>query len=402
MIGTRPQYMPKFKVETDYISDQGLTARRRIHVGGRVLETPTAATPIGRAAHQDTPSEESRGVNELYRTVSTKQLQESMRDNSSAIANALRRDYRKTNDDEVTIAFPSFQDAHQIGRQEMEHLVDLFERWTHMLPVPLMPELVGSIDTDKGVSAPAFQSYRSTVERFIEVACQRVPEMPIMGVIPPLGWEYVKNILDIYGRHGVKAFCLNLNRRRITAGRQVGMITPLMRHLARRDIADGVLTYLINPSPYGPSLSEDFRPAADIVSYGMGIDIIGDCHISPGGYGPEDTPTTFRLLNKDTFVYEDIPLADLKDRLPSDMGFDADRVMSRCRDSPENGLFQVQKLVNMEQIALAAHDVQQKSRSEVFDHLTTKAGVTTDTREAYESVRNGFDTGSSQSGLSDF
>ncbi|MFD1634646.1 hypothetical protein ACOZ4L_02810 [Haloplanus ruber] len=395
--------MAKFQVETDYISDQGLTARRRILLNEKVIETPTAATPIGRAAHQDTPAEESRGVNELHRTVSTKSLKKSMRDESSTIADKLRRNYRKTNDDEVTIAFASYQDAHQIGRQEMEHLADLYERWTDIMSVPLMPELVGSIDTDEGVSDSAFQSYRATLERAIEIYRERVPEMPVMGVIPPLGWEYVRSILDLYGKHNIRAFCLNLNRRRITAGRQVGMVTPLMRHLARRDIADGVLTYLINPNPYGPALSEEIRSAADVASYGMGIDIIGDCHVSPGGFDSDDeAPTTFRLFNKDTYAYEDVLLTNLKDRLPSDTGLDPDRVFQRCKDSPENGLYQMQKLVNMEQIALAGREVQQKSRSDVFDHLTGKAGVTADTQEAYETVRSGFDTGSSQTGLSDF
>jgi hypothetical protein len=401
--------MSNITVQTDLISTGGFTALREIHLGNKSFRTPTAAMPVGRGAHQDTPAQKSRGVNELYRTVTTSKLHESMRSNSSTIADSIRRDYRKTNpESEVNFVFVSYQDAHQIGADEMEHLVDLVTPYADVLPVPLMPGIVGTINTDdntRGVGSPAYQSYKSSVERFIETARRFEPETPIMGVIPPLGWEHVRNLLDLYEQHNIKAFCLNLGRRRITAGRQVAMVRPLVRHLARQDLVRGSFTYLINPDPYGQAFTEDRRPAADIAAFGMGIDVLGDCHISPGGFGgddPQEAPTTFRLFNKETYVYEDVPLEMIEEYLPSDTGFDPDRIAMRSRESPENQLYQMQKLLNMEQIAMAGSDVQGHSRSEIFEHLSRKAGVTKDTQKAYREVRDGFDDGASQAGLSDF
>lgn len=400
--------MNKIRVQTDFIGTDVFTAIREIHIGDKSFQTPTAAMPVGRGAHQDTPAEESRGVNEIYRTVTTSQLKDSMRSNSSTIADALRRDYRKTDpESEVNFVFTSYQDAHQIGADEMEHLIDLVAPYTDVLTVPLMPGLVGAIGTGddaRGVGSPAYQSYKSTVERFIETARRLEPETPIMAVIPPLGWEHIQNLLDLYEQKNIKAFCLNLDRRRITAGTQVAMVRPLARHLARQDMVRGSFTYLINPDPYGQAFAENRRPAADVAAFGMGIDVIGDCHISPGfgGDEPDEAPTTFRILDKDTYVYQDVPLETLEEHLPSDTGFDPERIATRSRESPENQLYQMQKLLNMEQIALAGRDVQDNSRSEIFDHLSHKAGVTEDTQEAFEDVREGLDDGEAQMGLGDF
>jgi hypothetical protein len=401
--------MTDISVQTDKISTEGFTALREIHIGDKSFQTPTAAMPVGRGSHQDTPAEESRGVNEIYRTLTTSKLKASMRSDSSAIANALRQDYRKTNpESEVNFVFTSYQDAHQIGPDELEHIIDLVEPYTDVLTVPLMPELVDAIDTSedgRGVGSPAFQSYKSTVERFIETARRLEPDKPIMAVIPPLGWEHVRNLLDLYEQKNIKAFCLNLDRRRITAGRQVAMVKPLARHLARQDMVRGSFTYLINPDPYGERFDEERCAAADIAAFGMGVDAVGDCHISPGGFGgdgDQEAPTTFRLFNKDTYVYEDVPLETLEDHLPSDTGFDVDRVATRSRQSRESQMYQMQKLVNMEQIAMAGRDVQGHSRAEIFENLSQKAGVTESTQEAFESVRDGYDNGDSQTGLSDF
>jgi hypothetical protein len=373
-----------------------------VEVGDKSFETPAVAMPIGRGANQDVPADAVRGVNELHRSVSTADLRQSMRGDGSKITKKLRRDARRTNDTEVNIVFTTFTDGHRIGRQEMEHLVDVVSPFTDIHVVPLMPGLIGSVNPDAGRSDSAYRGYRKTVDRYIDMVRQRLPGAPIMGTLPPLPWEFNRNLMDLYGQEGIRALSINLNRRRLTADRQLSVLEQLMQHLARQDLVKGTFTYLLNPDPYGPGLSEGYSPAADVAGFGMGIDVIGDCHVSPGGYNAEDAAPTFRLLNPDTYVYEHVTLNELGDRLPESTGLNRERVVSRSKDSPKQSLYQMQKLVNMEQMGFAAKALREMERSDLYELLTAKSGITNGTKEAYEEVRQSFDQGTAQTALGDY
>lgn len=398
--------MTWLNIRTEGFSNDALFPRRHITIGEKEFETPTKAIPVRKTRdHQgEELAEASRGVCELHRGVSTEKLRSARHGNMRAITGELQTGYRKAKGNEVVFTFLSWKEGQTFGEAGAQVFVDVIETFSDILTVPLMPELVEAVEEDR-LSDTAYQEYRQNVSQFLETARIKHPEAPIMGVIPALGWEFTDDLMRLYEKYNVRAFCMNLNRTRITAGTKVEIVKPMMRHIARRDIADNVLFYGINlhPGDYDDSLG--LRPAADMASFGMGFDIVGENHVSPSipeEAFEDDETVTFKLFDREEFAYKEVLLAELPQHFPEKTRFDVDEVVQRAARS-DNQRRRLEKLVNAEQMALAAKELQVQIPSGItFKQLAKKRGVTPKIARAFQSVRDGFDDGQSQSSLSDF
>jgi hypothetical protein len=235
--------------------------------------------------------------------------------------------------------------------------------------------------------------------------------MPVMGVIPILGHDYTRELMDLYGREQVRAFCLNFNRTRITAGAKVDIVRPMMSSIARRGIEENVLFYGINLAPGDRDEDLGGRPAADFAGVGMGLDIIGGSHVSPridpSVFEQEESKsgedTIFKLFDKDEWITRDVLLEELPEEFPEDSSLDAEQVMKRCRQSPRNAVNRLQKIVNAEQKALAAKALRPEiEKGNLIDYLSNKKGVTVSTSASFQEVRGDFESELEQAGLDDF
>ena len=415
--GTPPWYsyppdLTQIHIETESFGDDILTPLRRVEVGEVTVDTPTVAIDIKKTRKHESVQENARGVNELHRSVNGQTLTKALRGDDDAIVKDLQRGYNKTREDELTIAFISYKPTTPLSEAEARYLCDVIASFSDVVTIPLMPELAQTVDSDNGTSDPAFRSYVESVKTFLEVAGRSTPEMPIMGVIPILGHQYTTELMDLYGRKQVRAFCLDFNRTRITAKAKVDIIRPMMSAIARRGIEESVLFYGINLAPGDRDESLGGRPAADFAGVGMGLDIIGGSHVSPRmppsafedaeGESGEDT-ITFRLFDKDEWMYHDIPLDELPEAFPEDSSLDAEHVVKRCRRSPKNALNRLQKIVNAEQKALAAKELYPEIEGgNLIDHLSGKEGVTVSTSASLQEVRRDFESELKQAGLDDF
>lgn len=389
-----------------------LTPHRRVQVGDAEVETPTSAIEIDKTREHEPVNPVARGVNELYKQVSGEDLTAARRGSSTAIVESLQRGFNKTHEGELNVAFISYDETGNLPLADAAYLVDVLDTFSDIIPVPLMPKTAGSVDPENGTTDPAYQSYRGSVENMLEAIEERAPDTPVMGVLPMLGWEYIEDLMDLYARHDIRAFCLNFNRRKITASRQVSIIRPLMRSISTRGIEDNVLIYGINPSPGSRDDALGFRPAADFASFGMGIDIIGGTHVPPKmpphvfeeiGETEEEEETTFRLFDRDVGGYREVPLSDLPSEFPDDSPMEGEDVTERIRNMSKNALNRLQKVVNAEQKALEAKEIRSEMEDEsAFDYMGSKPGVTPDTMRSFQEVREGFDDGRDQTGLSEF
>lgn len=405
--------MPNFVIRTETFSDQALFPRRQLQVGDVTVDTPTKAIPVKKLREGETLAPESRGVNELYRTVDTEKLTNDRRRSNSKLANDLQGQAERGRDDDLTVAFVSYDETHALRPVEAEQLVDVMTVVSDIITLPLFSNLAGAVDEDDGTRDASYQSYKRSVTRFLSAAKERAPDAPLMGVIPTLGREFTDDLMRVYEDYDVRAYCVNFNRRRITAGRQVSMIKPMMYNIARQGIEEQVMFYGINLHPGDRDDALGLRPAADMAAVGMGFDIVGENHVSPPGTaevfeqmgsskGDEDSPTTFRLFDKEEYAYAEIPLDDLPQHFPNDSAFDPDGVVRTAARS-DNLRRRLQKVVNAEQMGLAAAELQDRiSSGDAFDHVNGKAGVTPKTAKAFNDVRGGFDDGASQTDLSEF
>jgi hypothetical protein len=405
--------MTNLTIRTADRSENGLISRRQISLPGVTVETPAVALPIGRTRSTEHFNPESRGINELYRQVDGSMLRTSMREVEAPIRKRFERDAAKAEEEELTLPFIDYQETGRLAPREAKHLVDILDEFGDIIPVPMMSNLVRAVDPDAEGLPPAFSSYLESVRTFIEAATTRAPNTPIMGVIPPLGWEFISELVTEYGRHDLRAFYVNFDRRKTTAATQVSMVRPLMANVAKRGIEDDVMFYAMNPDSTGRPLTKGVRPAVDAAGLGMGFDIIGGCHIPPKypeevfekieAQQPDDPEKRpFKLLDKDELVYRDIPLKALKRELPSDSGLDSERVFSRSKASPDTSLYRMQALVNQEQMALAAKALRETAASRRYQRMSEAEGMTEQAQQACTDVRYDFDSEPGQSGLSDF
>jgi hypothetical protein len=405
--------MDKLQVATETFGENALFPRRTIRIGSKTVQTPTKAIPTDKTREHEPVASESRGVNELYLTVDKDRLLREQRGTSTAIVSQLRRGLKKTQPDELTFAFASYEEASTLEEHDAKFLVGILDDASDVLTVPLIPNLAKNVNPENGVQDGSYRSYKRSILRYLEKAREFAPSTPIMGTIPPLAWEFIDDLMEVYAAHEVEAYCLNFNRRRITASRQVGMLKPLMQNLVGRGLEDEVLLYGINMNPGQRDASVGARPATDIVAAGMGIDIIGDNHVPPNlpqevfermeeQQTEEGEGLAFRLFDKEDYVRRDIPLDQLPDVFPADSALSGHHVASRVQASPTNAKYRLQSIVNAEQMAIATRELQEKiTTGNAYPHMVSKVGVVSDSTSACQSVREGFDEGH-QSSLSGF
>lgn len=405
--------MTDLKITTVNDFDQnGIFPLRNIRVEGKKIETPTAATNPGKLREHEEFHPDSGGVSELYRTVGGDDLDEAMRDPDGGQLNEdLESQYTSAPDDSLKITFTKYTETSTLGGAHAQYLSDLHAAYSDIITVPLMPKLVRNVED--GLNDPSYRSFKKSVVAFLNQVEERHPEVPVMGLIPRLGWEFIDDLLEVYEAHDVTTYAFNFDRCKVTTSTQLSMVEPLMQSIANRGIEEHTLFYAINPSPGTRVQAISARPASDVASIGLGFDIIGGCHESPrmseeafeemeAEQGEDDEPE-FRLFDREEWVYRDIPVSDLPDVFPEETAFDAGGVATRVRRSPTNAKYRLQKLVNGEQKALAAKDLRDALESDqAYPQVIEKPGVTGQTQSAYEQARDSFDEKRLQSGIDDF
>ncbi len=92
--------MTALEITTDSFADDILLPHRTLRIGEKSVRTPTKAIPIRKTREQ--VSETSRGINELYREVDSRLLEQERTGASSAINRHLQRGLNKANSGVVT------------------------------------------------------------------------------------------------------------------------------------------------------------------------------------------------------------------------------------------------------------------------------------------------------------
>jgi len=403
-----------FDINTGRISEQGLYFQRNIRIAGKTAKTPTKAIPTDKLRRYHEIPPENRSVHEVYRNLDAEDLKEERRGQSTKIRDDLKKaSSRVDSESEIVFVFLVFQETRALDRIEAEFLVDLSAEFSDMLVVPIHPRLgrgIRSDEKDEDEEAPigsaAYHEYRESIELYLEVAKERVPEMPLMGIVPLAGWEYVGELMTMYQDEGVFAYCLNFDDKRITAKTRLGMITPVMRGIARDNLTEEVLTYGINMDTGETDSSLGLKPATDMAGTGIGIDIIGGNHI--GMRLPEEViedieqendTETFDYYDIEEFARKEVPLEDLPQHLPSESSFDPEAVVKKASGSGNS----LQKVVNAELMAIATRELQaQINEGDAFDSVSQKRGATPNIQSSQQEARVAFNEGKEQTGLDDF
>ena len=397
--------MTKFRVSVDTRDEDTLFTHKKISLGSKTIETPIKSLSIGKSRQsKEVLSEDARGFNEIYFQADSERLEEARQEFKSGLKSKIRSALKKTNrNEEFVVVFCEFNSVEEFSREHLEYLADLLYSTSDFLAVPLMPAILEAIKDDKrGTASIYFDWYLNNVRNFIRVA-REWNDKPLMGTIPSLPRAFTDKIIEEYINEGLRAFCFNFNGRTVTAESQLtDMVAPLMRNITVQNMEEDVFLYSLNAHRGRSTQEGDYIPARDFMSFGFGLDVLGDKHT--GGSLPphlfeklEDSDPTFRLFERDDYIYRNYEYGpELESRLPDDSGLSKSRIMSRPSDN-----YRLATLLNGEQQAKEANSLRTViDENRVSDHVAVKEGVGDDELQSMKDTKENFEGNQAQTSLS--
>lgn len=395
--------MSKFRVKVESVDDETLFTHKEIRVEGKRVETPAKSISIQKSTKKDRISSEARGFNEIYFQVTPEGLYEAQNSYDSPLRKKLTKALNKTNSDEINLIFANFQSTKEMMRDNLEYLHDLLYSTSDFVTIPLMPELLSAIKDDgRGTASIHFDTYMNNIHNFVEISRQ-LGNKPVMGVIPSLPRAFINRIIDFYMNEGIHAYAFNFNGRTVTAEQQLtDMVAPLMRNIAMEDRQEDVLLYALNAHRGRSSDEGDYIPARDFMSFGFGMDILGDKHT--GGNLPphllekmKNSDPTFRLFDRRAYFYQNHEYDQLAHFLPDQTGLNKRRIL----DNPSYG-YRLATLLNGEQQALEAKNLQLYiDEDRVTESIERRVGVKNEDVRSMQDTKRKFDSQQDQKTLSD-
>jgi len=396
--------MANLRVKVRERNDDTMFTRKTVRVGGRSIDTPIKALSIGKTTRNDSIATEARGFNEIYFETTPEKLREAQRNFKTNLKSNIKNALNKTQTGEFNVVFCRYKSTNKFDRKNLEYLADFLYSTSDFVAVPLMPDLLSAIKDDNvGTRSKYFDAYLTNVEAFI-TAVRQINGKPVMGVIPTLPRVFINKVIDLYMELGIRAFCFNFNGRTVTAENQLtDMVAPLMRKVATEDLEEDVLFYSLNAHRGRGTQQENYIPARDFMSFGFGMDILGDKHTG-GNLPPHlydeiaDSDPTFRLFHRNDYIYRNYEYGpELREKIPSDTSLDVERIMNRQGDN-----YRLATLLNGEQQAKESKELQSAiERDYVFSHIQQKTGVGEDEIDSMKSTREQFENRQNQQTLSD-
>lgn len=396
--------MSGINIEPRQVGDIGGVLHKTIELTSeqKKLETPAKAVEVGKISQYDQIVDDARGVNEIYAEFDADTVQASMRGINHNLRRSVEGDLRKSKDGEWNIVFLAFTGETDLGRAELKWLVEFLDTHSDIIPVPLMPKLPRNATDDDQDEAPIdtidYENYRKSIQRFLEEAEKVEPDAPIMGTLNvQFPWVCNRDVLDLYLKHDVKAFCSNFDKRTVTAKSQIeGFVNPLYETLSEQGISKRVLMYAINVGRKSSHDSKESPTARDFATIAYGFDILGENH--EGLRRPpeviekikekfENEPTRIDVFDVNEYVYHPCTINEIDAYFPTDTALDLDRIKKKLRQRDEPP-YSIRSLLNAEQMSLASRDVRRAiRRGDSRQHITRRAGITEDEIERMDSVR---------------
>lgn len=394
--------MTKLNVKVRNIDDDTLYTHKKIQLGSKSIETPSKAISVGKLKPQtgEKIKQGARGVNEVYVQADKEEIREAQKSFDQSFSR-LGSSLKKTSEDEFDVVFFNYTSVEELEHEDIEYIADLLYSTSDFVAVPLMPNLLEQVKEDSvGVSSKYFQRYLNIAERFIDIATQ-INGKPIMGTIPSAPRIFTNKIIDLYIEKNLRAFCFNFNGRTVTAKDQLtDMVTPLMRQIAVEGKEEDVFTYALN-AHRGRSQGSDYIPARDFMSFGFGLDVLGDKHVGPS-LPPhifeklEDSDPTFRLFESNEYYYKNYEYSELREKIPEETGIPESRIINRKSDS-----YRLATVINAEQQSLETATLQPYiDEYTVVEHIQDKQGVSFDAISSMKSQKSSFEDDQGQSSLS--
>lgn len=375
------------KVET--ISDDNgmsLFRSKRLSVNGRQFISPLKALDPSKFRSHTILNKKSYGVREIFKNLDSDKIarMDKEPDEHDKFAKSVSSLAKKSETTELTLCFVHFtpETPNRFPTsKEIDFLTDVSHSYSDITPLP-------GIEVE--VDASNFRKYKS----FLKSSYDTIEELnhkPIMGVLSNLPRESYGEVIDFYLDRDITSFYFDFNGKTPDTLK----LRPILRHLNSRKMLDNCCIYGINAKPGKPLKNAGVIPSKDFLSYGYGIDILGESHVR-AKLPKELLEKMKRAIEKQQgnkrrlFIKSDYGYHRVEDEENVEKIYPKDSSI-KLNDIVNDKGTSMQKLFNMEQQAIESSTIRKRlnslsSKETILDYIRKKERVSSELKHLLQAA----------------
>lgn len=260
-------------IETLNQDGESLFRSQRIRFGGKELVTPAKALNPSKFRAEARFGGNVLDFNEIYKQITSDKIESLHKDSLEhdkfcrMMENLRKKHHTDGGLDVCMVRFSSKKPDPFPRKKEIEFLTDVSHSFSDIVPMPMI---------ECGIDASNFGRYLECMQACYDTV-EELNSKPIMGVLPTVPREMYPKLLEFYLKKQISAFCFDFEG----STPSILKLRPILRHLNSKKILDRILIYGINAKPGHALKNSNVIPAKDFISYGFGLDILGENHVPP-------------------------------------------------------------------------------------------------------------------------
>ena len=196
------------KVKLIELDPNSLFKTQKINVSSsKSFETPIKAINLKQLKQKFNLDTNLKNLSEIFRCVNKNSIEKYHSDptfeenfNKDIISDLNKIDESKN----CKICFLDFDETRYPNQDEIETLTSIAHSYSDITPLPILKFI-----NKKKISDKEFDDYKTFVSNSIK-SIEQFNNKPIMGVIPILPTKFINQLIELYARIGINAFCIDL------------------------------------------------------------------------------------------------------------------------------------------------------------------------------------------------
>ena len=331
---------------------KSLFRSQRIKINGKEAVTPLKALDPTKLSPKISLNSKTFGLNEIYKGLTSDKISVLQNDSfeHDKFSKILLNLTNKGQPNDLNICFVNFSSKKSNPfpyKKEIEFLTDVAHSFSDITPIPII---------DAKIDNTNFSKYL----KYLQLCYDTINELnnkPIIGIIPNIPRELYPKLLEFYLDNEISSFCFDFNGQTPNHLK----LRPVMRYLNNKKILDKTLIYGINAASGKALKNTNTIPSKDFISYGFGLDILGEKHTRirlPKAFFEKMTKAVKEqqknkrriFIKSDYGYYQTSAKEEISDLYPNDTKIKLDDIFHDTRKN-------LQKLFNVEQQSIETHNI---------------------------------------------
>ncbi len=377
-----------------------LLKRKEVDYEYGIIETPRKANRVDALGEGERIHETARGVNEAYLEFSASELEDIDPQSVTPGGKLIEEVLENAREGEFTFPVVQYTGRSRLDEDQAAELVQFLTDNFGIVTVPLKSKQLDEPNLEQNPGP--VNRHLESIDRILKVAESSSMDPAIFGTVPAVPWNFIQDYLEVY-MGSVDGFCIDFLGKKATAKARVrGIISNLMNHLGEHQLHRKSLLYGVNAYRGANRGDGPKSPAEDLLSVGIGIDILGGIYYSArSGWSDDKTEVNdVRIFHTESWQHEYVDAPDVPSEISSRSAFDPVEIQKQVKRGEEDRL---EFLYESEQMNLAFADLREAIDDEGgTDFVRSKQGVTDNIKSRMEEARSAYDQGTSNPAVSSF